>query len=247
MSVALRLPLPPPPRRRRDSGIQPVSSGRFLRPEGLDSYRITGTLAVGAATTVYQARDVVLDRSVALKVLHGSLCDTPSAPRLLDEARLLATLSHPGIVAVHELGEEHPFFAMERVRGQDLHGAALPWDEVASLGAQLASALAYLHERGLVHGNLEPANVVAGEGRAKLVDFGAAHDGDPTRDVLALGALLLGVLDGDAPSAMRRTLAACAGPAPSRPSAATLEAALDEAALRSRRGKTLVRRGWAIL
>jgi serine/threonine protein kinase len=227
MSVALRLPtLSTAPRARRNSEIRPLCGAAIWRRQGLDSYDILDTLAVGSTATLYKARDVVLERIVVLKVLHAAMCGSPRAVDLLAEARLLATLSHPAIVAVHELGDEHPYFVMERASGTDLAGAVMPWLEVAAFGAQVASALRYLAERGLIHGNLEPANVVVGDRRAKLVDFGAAREGDPAEDVRALGVLLLGVLDGRVPTALRRILVSCVGARASRPSATEVEVEL---------------------
>jgi len=132
---------------------------------------------------VYRARDRRLSREVAVKVLArdgGSGAD--SFARFVDEARAASALNHPGIVTVHDFGEEggRPYIVMELVEGESLRSrlarGPLPPREVASLGALIAEALAAAHEHGIVHRDLKPENVlVTPEGRAKVLDFGLAR------------------------------------------------------------------------
>lgn len=143
-------------------------------------YRLGEVLGRGGVAHVYRARDLVLDRDVAVKMLRESVDDSDRA-RFVGEARMLAGLSHPGIVTVLDVGvaEGQPFLVMELVEGPTLAAALregpLPPDRVAQIGAALASAIAYAHEQGTVHRDVKPANVLLGPGGAKLADFGIAR------------------------------------------------------------------------
>jgi serine/threonine protein kinase len=148
---------------------------------------------------VYCARDVVLDRPVALKIFPAEAADARQAVRYEQEARLLARLSHPGLVTVYDAGidatvadEPRPYLVMELVRGPTLadrlHVGPLPPAEVAALATQLSSALAHIHRRDVVHRDVKPANVLlrhADDGSpypaATLTDFGIARLIDGTR------------------------------------------------------------------
>ena len=135
---------------------------------------------------VYAAVDEVLGREVAVKTLRSG---TPGGlgARILDErfrqeARAIAALAHPGIVAVYDidLGAEPPYLVMERVAGPTLKGklagGPLSANELRALGIQLGRALAAAHAAGIVHRDVKPANILAaGEGAWKLADFGVAH------------------------------------------------------------------------
>lgn len=149
------------------------------RPERLgDRYEVLGVLGNGGMADVYLARDTALDREVAVKVLR----DASHAERFRAEGRMLAMLSHPGLVSVLDVGEVdgHSFLVMELVRGSTLadlcRGEALEPARVAALGAQLAGALAYVHGAGVLHRDLKPANVLlTDDGRVLLADFGVAR------------------------------------------------------------------------
>jgi len=146
-------------------------------------YERMGTLGSGGTAAVYRARDTVLDREVALKVLVRRPGDEISAPdRFLREARSAAKLSHPNIVTIFDFGEEDGdlYIAMELVEGLTLRqmvkdGGALGLPLIRSIVTQVCDALAYAHGRSLVHRDIKPANLMwTGGERLKIADFGLA-------------------------------------------------------------------------
>jgi serine/threonine protein kinase/Tol biopolymer transport system component len=154
----------------------------------LGSYEIVAPIGVGGMGEVYRAKDCRLGRSVALKALPEELFeDEERRQRFEREARLLATLNHPGIAAIYSF-EEIPgtspsssrhVLSMEMVEGEDLAekllSGPLALEESLSLARQIAEALEVAHEKGIVHRDLKPANVkVTEEGKVKLLDFGLA-------------------------------------------------------------------------
>jgi serine/threonine-protein kinase len=161
------------------------------------AYRVERTLAAGGTAEIVLATHSATGEQVALKRLLPELADSEQAVRSLGaEAELTASLSHPSIVRVVDRGEQlgEPFFAMEYVRGQTLlERGALGVDEVLALGRAVADALAHVHQRGVVHRDVCPENLMITEsGRVVLLDFGVAFwDGDerslPTG--IALGTL----------------------------------------------------------
>ena len=136
---------------------------------------------------VYRARDPRLDRDVALKLLPVSAgADAAARDHLLREARLAASLNHPHICTIYEVGESNgqAFIAMELVDGRQLSNVipsdGLPLESVVRYGMQIADALGHAHDRGVVHRDLKGANVlVTTEGRAKILDFGIATRHEP--------------------------------------------------------------------
>jgi len=136
---------------------------------------------------VYRARDTKLGRDVAVKVLPADLAGDPEAlSRLEREARAVAQLSHPNILAIHDFGRqgETAFAVMELLEGETLRArldqGALPARKAVDLAVQIADGLAAAHEKGIVHRDLKPENVfVTREGRVKLLDFGLAKRTDP--------------------------------------------------------------------
>lgn len=158
-----------------------------LRPGGrLGSYEIVGRLGVGAMGEVWRARDPRLEREVALKVLPPELANDPERlVRFEREAKALAALSHPSIIAIYtvESADGVRFLTTELVEGQTLarlmplNGMEL--EQFLSLAVPLADALAAAHARGVVHRDLKPTNVmVTSEGRIKVLDFGLAKLGE---------------------------------------------------------------------
>lgn len=148
-------------------------------------YQILARVAAGGMGEVYRAHDPVLDREVALKILHPSLADDPGfIDRFRREARSAAMLSHPNIVAVHDWGETQGtyFMIMEFVRGPNLRGLLMrdgtlqPAQAVEVVDAVLA-ALEHAHAQGIVHRDIKPENVMirASDGAPKVADFGLAR------------------------------------------------------------------------
>jgi serine/threonine-protein kinase len=146
-------------------------------------YRVEQPLGTGAMGIVVLARDTVLDRPVAVKVLADHLAaDDTFRQRFLREARLAARLCHPNIVQVFDAGEDgRPFLVMEYVEGETVadrlaRGSAFSPAEVLTLAADLSAGLAHAHEMGIVHRDVKPHNVLLGPGGvSKLTDFGIAR------------------------------------------------------------------------
>src|SRR5207248_1502786 len=150
-------------------------------------YSLERELGRGGMGVVYLARDVQLDRDVAIKVLPADLAHAESArERFLREARMAASLSHPHIVPIHRVSEAggFVFFVMSYVEGETLgerlrtRGPLPPADATRVL-REVAWALAYAHGRGIVHRDVKPDNILLeqGTGRALVTDFGIAHGG----------------------------------------------------------------------
>ncbi|MHB1063777.1 MAG: Stk1 family PASTA domain-containing Ser/Thr kinase [Georgenia sp.] len=149
-----------------------------------DRYEVTARIARGGMATVYRATDRRLDRTVAVKVMHPHLAESPDfVARFRREARAAARLSHPGVVAVHDQGTTAgaAYLTMEFVDGPNLRAVlrergALPVGEALGLVEHVLDALASAHRAGLVHRDIKPENVLlTPDGRPKLADFGLAR------------------------------------------------------------------------
>lgn len=158
--------------------------------ERLGSYEILSEIGRGGMGTVYRARQAGLERIVALKVLPGKLAGNREfVVRFMREARSIATLEHPGIVTVYDVGESDGtyYFAMQLLEGSPLSGlieqrGPLPTEEAASIAAQVAEALGFAHAAGILHRDVKPDNIVVdSNGRAILTDFGIAWSAADTR------------------------------------------------------------------
>jgi hypothetical protein len=151
----------------------------------LGRYRLDREIAVGGTARVWRARDAKQDRAVAVKLLHPHLLpDATSRRRLEGEARAAKTLSHPAIAAVYDVSgpDDDPALVMELVDGEPLSkrlerdGPMVP-KAAAALAADVAEALYHAHQRGIVHRDVKPGNILVERltGRARLIDFGIAH------------------------------------------------------------------------
>ncbi|XVS67826.1 serine/threonine-protein kinase [Actinosynnema sp. CA-299493] len=150
-------------------------------------YKLAGALGSGGMAEVYRAWDTALCRDVAVKLFQPS-ADLDDRRRFDNEVRTLAGLSHPGLVSVYDTGgsDRGAFLVLQLVDGRTLrtHIARGPLavEEVRRLGARLAEALAYVHERGVVHRDVKPSNILLDrDGRPYLADFGLAHLTGATR------------------------------------------------------------------
>jgi serine/threonine-protein kinase len=146
-----------------------------------DRYRVVRRLGAGGSGAVFLAHDEVLSRDVALKRLHGAEVTTETGKRLEREARIMAGLRHPGLVTVYDMltDADELLLVMEYVRGETLADvladAPLEWERIAGPLGQIAAALDYVHEQGVVHRDLKPSNIlVASSGRVKIADLGLA-------------------------------------------------------------------------
>lgn len=153
----------------------------------LGNFELLQELGCGAWGRVYAARQVTLgDRLVAVKVLLPHLASDPRArQRFLDEAQNMARLSHPNIVQVIEVGEQEGtyYFAMGYVEGQTLADLLarqrLTCEQAAAIGAQIAEALGHAHNRGVIHRDIKPGNIMMdSQGRPVITDFGIAKVGE---------------------------------------------------------------------
>src|SRR5271170_30413 len=146
----------------------------------LDGYEVLGLLGAGGMGEVYRARDPVLKRDVALKVLPPFVAKDPDRLwRFEQEAQAAAALNHPNILAVYRFGvfEGAPFLVSELLAGetlrQQLERGPLPVRKAIDTGVQVAHGLAAAHEKGIVHRDLKPENLfVTRDGRVKILDFG---------------------------------------------------------------------------
>src|SRR5437762_4221263 len=178
-------------------------------------YEILTLLGQGGMGEVYRARDTVLGREVAIKVLPAAFIAYPErVARFQREAQALAALSHPNIAAIYGFEQSGGLRAlvMELVEGPTLADriakGRLPVDEALTVARQMAEALEAAHEKGIVHRDLKPANVkIRPDGQVKVLDFGLAkaldhdapHSGDPSLSpTLTMGSTVAGVIMGTA-------------------------------------------------
>ena len=179
----------------------------------LGPYEILDAIGAGGMGEVYRGRDTRLDRTVAIKVLPGSLsADVPSRERFEREARAISSLNHPNICVLHDVGRERPagsdeppfdFLVMEYLEGETLTSRiarppAMKVDEALAVAIQIAAALDRAHRQGIVHRDLKPGNVMLSKGVVKLLDFGLArltHPGRSSEAKAGIGHGLVSLAD----------------------------------------------------
>jgi serine/threonine-protein kinase len=183
--------------RPTSSMIGTVLSGR---------YRLEAKLGSGGMSTVYLARDETLDRSVAVKVMHREMSEQEDQlERFRQEARAVAKLTHPNVVAVIDAGEDggHPYIVFEYVKGETLKQrisrvGALDTQEAIAYAIEIARGLSIAHDRNMVHRDIKPQNVLIDDGgRAKLTDFGISRQLE--QDGMTATGRVLGTTDYVAP------------------------------------------------
>ena len=189
----------PRPTGRWDGGTAPEDdSRRGGASPHVGRFRIIETLGSGAFATVYRAFDPKLRREVALKVLHAGVIEGSQAvARFLAEARAMARLDHPQIVTIHDAGhdEGRHYIASTFIEGRNLartlDDGPLDPRAAARTAADLAEALAYAHDRGVVHRDVTPGNIlIDARGTVHLSDFGLAHCHDSSERLTLDGAIL---------------------------------------------------------
>src|SRR5437763_2574938 len=164
-----------------------------------DRYELEELVGSGGMSSVYRAHDRLLDRKVALKILHEQYtADEDYVERFRREARAVAALSHPNIVTLIDRGEHEnkQFIVFEYVAGENLkrlierRGPA-PVTTALELGMQMARALSFAHQQGLIHRDVKPQNILLnGDGRAKVTDFGIARSLDVQHGMTQTGTVL---------------------------------------------------------
>ena len=144
----------------------------------IGNYEIIASLGAGAMGQVYRARDARLGRDVALKLLTANPShDATARDRAEREARIIASLNHPNVLAIYDVGSQHgaTYLVTELVDGESLRGLKPPLRKTLEMAEQIAEALAAAHAAGVTHRDLKPDNVmVTRDGRVKLLDFGVA-------------------------------------------------------------------------
>ena len=163
-------------------------------PELDARYSITGVAGSGGMGTVYVARDHVLDRDVAVKVLDVADQKGSRAARLQKEAHILARLDHPGIVPVHDAGtlpDGRSFYVMKLIQGKRLDAISasdIPLPDRLNAFGRVLDAVAFAHAHGVVHRDLKPENVMVGSfGEVYVMDWGVAQDSRPEGEAAVVG------------------------------------------------------------
>src|SRR5881296_3702057 len=147
-------------------------------------YEILEIIGTGAHGRVARAHDPMIGRLVAIKLFPKELASGEARQRFIQEARVVGQLSHPSIITLHDMGIDEatqtPYLVMEYLEGQPLdrilEKGSVPYPRACAWAAEVASALGVAHRKGVIHGDVKPANVlIADDGRVKLMDFGMAR------------------------------------------------------------------------
>jgi serine/threonine protein kinase len=185
-------------------------------PEELAHYRIVSPLGAGGMGEVYLATDTRLNRSVAIKILPPSTtADAAAQQRMLREARMVATIDHPNVCTIYEIGtdRDRPYIAMQYIQGETLgqrmRRASLSLAETIDIASQITAALAEAHERGIVHRDIKPGNImISSSGIVKVLDFGLAKSflrdrNDATEVLISTPGLIVGTTPYMSPEQLR--------------------------------------------
>jgi eukaryotic-like serine/threonine-protein kinase len=185
---------------------RPSTSSQMIGTVLSGRYRLQAKLGSGGMSTVFLARDQTLDRDVAIKVMHREMSEqADQLERFRQEARAVAKISHPNVVAVIDAGEDHghPYIVLEYVEGETLKQriarvGALDPQEALAYAIEIARGLTVAHSRSMVHRDIKPQNVLIDpEGRAKLTDFGISRQLE--QDGMTATGRVLGTTDYVAP------------------------------------------------
>ena len=158
----------------------------MLHPETrkVGRYEILEVIGVGANSRVARAFDPLIARIVAIKLFPSELARGEARNRFVQEARVVGQISHPAVIALHDMGidepSQTPYLVMEFIQGQPLEKllekGSLPCSKACAWAAEVATALAVAHRKGVIHGDVKPANILITEDeRIKLTDFGMAR------------------------------------------------------------------------
>ncbi len=147
-------------------------------------YEILEVIGVGANSRVARAFDPLIARIVAIKLFPKELAQGEARQRFVQEARVVGQISHPAVIALHDMGVDEPsqtpYLVMEFIQGQSLEKilekGSVPFPRACAYAAEVASALAVAHRKGVIHGDVKPANIlITDDDRVKLTDFGMAR------------------------------------------------------------------------
>ncbi|WP_163337207.1 serine/threonine-protein kinase [Desulfopila sp. IMCC35008] len=163
-------------------------------------YSVVSEIGRGSMGVVYKAHDPQIDRLVALKVLRQDRVSSDDyVKRFVKEATAVGRLSHPGIVTVFDIGQDHGtvYIAMELLEGTPVDelfkAGRISVDQAVEVGRRVADALHYAHRKGIVHRDIKPANIICSEsGQVKVTDFGIAHIDDPDGQQMTQAGEILG-------------------------------------------------------
>ena len=166
--------------------VRPESRQTQGKPEfrTVGRYEVLEVIGAGANSKVARAFDPLIGRIVAIKLFPRELASGEARQRFVREARVVGQLSHPSIITLHDMGvddaSETPYLVMEFIEGQPLdkilEKGSLPVPRACAWAAEVATALAVAHRKGVIHGDVKPANIlITDDGRIKLTDFGMAR------------------------------------------------------------------------
>jgi tRNA A-37 threonylcarbamoyl transferase component Bud32 len=195
---ALMRPPEAPPADLASTSLLPDSANLTIAPVTLGDYELIAELGRGAMGVVYKARQKSLGRIVALKMVLTSQTAPTSLARFDQEARSAAALDHPGIVPLFDFGDVQgqPYYTMAFIEGDSLTGLVkrqgpLPPRQAADLLARVADAVAYAHQRGILHRDLKPDNIlVDAQGHPRITDFGLARRMEDGPNLTTAGSIM---------------------------------------------------------